>query len=354
MVNSKTDIKKRRRPTAGKKNGGLSRLTVIGAICVALVLWAGWQASRYMASYKGETAWVYIPAGADARAVGDSLRSALGAGFGNKVAALWSGDAAASRGAYRIEPGQRAWRVARDISRGRQTPVKVTFNNVRTLDQLAERMAARLDFSKEQFLAAADSIARAGKIGRDTFATFFMPDTYEAFWTINPDRLIEKFSAQHDRFWTVGRRAKAAALGLSPAGVSIVASIAEEESASAAERPVIGRLYINRLHRHMRLQADPTVKFATGDFAARRITGDMLRYESPYNTYRVDGLPPGPIRLPSARTIDGILDSAPHDYIYMCAKADFSGTHAFASDYATHQANARAYHRALNERNIHR
>ena len=343
-----------RRRTKNKQRRGMSRMSVIGAICLALVLWAGWQSTRYLARYKGETAWVYIPAGADAAAVGDSLRSALGTEFGNKVAALWSGDAAASRGAYRVQPGQRAWRVARDISRGRQTPVRVTFNNVRTLDQLAERMAARLDFNKEQFLGAVDSIARAEKIGHDTFATYFLPDTYEAFWTVTPNALIGKFRDNHDRFWTPERRRKAAALGLSPARVAIVASIAEEESANAVERPVIGRLYINRLHRNMRLQADPTVKFATGDFAARRITGDMLRFPSPYNTYRVDGLPPGPIRLASARTNDVILDSAPHNYIYMCAKADFSGTHAFAADYATHQANARAYHRALNERNLHR
>ena len=345
--------KNQNNPTAGKPTKA-TRTGVILAICAALALWGLWQSKKYLAQYNGPTAWVYIPAGASQQAVGDSLRSSLGASFGNKVAALWSGNTAAARGAYKITPGERAWRVARRISRNQQDPVKLTFNNMRTVNDLASRLGSRLDFKASDFINAIDSIADAEKISTDTFPVFFLPDTYEVFWATSPEALIAKLRAQYNRFWTPERRQKAASLRLTPAQVAIVASIAEEETANAAERGIIGRLYINRLHKHMKLQADPTVKFASGNFAARRITGPMLKIESPYNTYRVDGLPPGPIRLASPATINAVLDSQPHDYIYMCAKADFSGTHAFARDYATHMTNARAYHRALNQRNIHK
>ncbi|WP_289825880.1 endolytic transglycosylase MltG, partial [uncultured Duncaniella sp.] len=118
------------------------------------------------------------------------------------------------------------------------------------------------------------------------------------------------------------------------------------------ERPLVARLYLNRLNKGMRLQADPTVKFAVGDFKLRRIRGEHLRVSSPYNTYKVEGLPPGPIRVPTASALDDVLNAPHHNYIYMCAKEDFSGYHNFATDYATHQANARRYQKALNQRNI--
>lgn len=300
-----------------------------------------------------EPAWVYIAPGSDKNQVRDSLRSALGDRFGDRVYRVWDGKTMAAAGAYRITKGDRAWRIARRISRGYQTPVKVTFNNVRTLEILADRLGAKMAFSPEEFLTACDSIAKAEKISANTFPTLIFPDTYEAMWTESPDKLLGRFHKAYKRFWTPERLHKAAALGLSPAQVYIVASIAEEESSNRAERGTIGRLYINRLRRGMPLQADPTVKFASGQLTARRITGDMLKTESPYNTYRRAGLPPGPIRIASAQTIDAILNSQPNNYIYMCAKPDFSGTHNFASDFQTHQRNAAAYHRALNQRGIH-
>ncbi|MDD7499702.1 MAG: endolytic transglycosylase MltG, partial [Sodaliphilus sp.] len=154
------------------------------------------------------------------------------------------------------------------------------------------------------------------------------------------------------QFWNDERTQKAKKLGLTPDEVVIVASIAEEETSKSDERGKVGRLYINRLQKKMRLQADPTVKFALGDFSIRRITHDMCAYDSPYNTYRVAGLPPGPIRLPEKATIDQILDSKPHDYIFMCAKSDFSGYHDFATDLGSHNANAQRYQAELNKRNI--
>lgn len=164
--------------------------------------------------------------------------------------------------------------------------------------------------------------------------------------------MISVLSDHRNSFWNDSRRAKAGALGLSPEEVHTLASIVEEESNKADERPVIARLYLNRLAKHMPLQADPTVKFAVGDFGLRRITHDQIVYDSPYNTYIYQGLPPGPIRIVEGKTIDAVLDAPEHDYLYMCAKSDFSGYHDFTDNYARHRINAARYHRALSARGI--
>lgn len=341
------------RKKGGRKRRGSIYLAITVTLLIAIVCLGFRQGRNYLATYGGnDAAWVYIPAGASPEAVADSLTASLGKDFGKKVAQIWGGDVSAAHGAYRVTPGQRAWSVARRINRGQQTPVTVTFNNVRTLDILSQRLDKRMEFSARQFLAACDSVADSQHISRDTFPTLILPDSYEAYWTESPSRLIERFQKAHKRFWTSERLQKANNLGLTPAQAYIIASIAEEESADTSELGKIGRLYINRLQRGMMLQADPTVKFASGNLTARRISGAMLKTDSPYNTYRHHGLPPGPIRLASASTIDAILNSTPHDYIYMCASPDFSGTHNFAKDFDTHRRNADAYRRALDARGI--
>lgn len=256
---------------------------------------------------------------------------------------LWGGDTDISRGAYRIEPGEKTWQIARRLDRGQQTPIKVTFNNIRTLNELAERMGAKMDFSADDFLTAASEVCRRDSISIEQLESEFLPDTYETYWTASPAQLMDKIRSNYRRFWTDERREKAKSLGLTPMQTSTLASIVEEESNKTDERGKIARLYLNRLAKGMKLQADPTVKFAKGDFSIRRITGDMLNIQSPYNTYVVNGLPPGIIRMPEARTIDQVLDAPRHNYIYMCARADGSGYHDFTSDYQTHLKNARAF-----------
>ena len=157
---------------------------------------------------------------------------------------------------------------------------------------------------------------------------------------------------EHERFWNKDRLSQATAIGMTPEEVSTLASIVEEETNNNEEKPMVAGLYINRLHQDMPLQADPTIKFALQDFGLRRITNENLKVNSPYNTYINTGLPPGPIRIPSKKGIDSVLNYTKHNYIYMCAKEDFSGTHNFASNYADHMANARKYWKALNERKI--
>lgn len=300
--------------------------------------------------------WVYVPHGATPSQVKDSLKSSLGSSMGTRVYLMWKlmgNNPARTEGAYRIDFGQTALGIARRMATGRQTPVKVTFNGTRTMPMLAERIASQLQCSPEEFLDACDDVLPERGFSRAAFPAAFIPDTYEFYWSADPVNIVRRLLDYRDNYWTEERVAKAKTLGLSKVEVATVASIIEEETAKRDERPMVARLYLNRLKKGMRLQADPTVKFAVGDFSLRRIKGEHLKRQSPYNTYLVSGLPPGPIRVPTASAMDDVLDAPQHNYIYMCAKEDFSGYHNFAVDYATHQANARRYQQELNRRKIH-
>ena len=190
------------------------------------------------------------------------------------------------------------------------------------------------------------------ELNPNTSVALFIPDTYEVFWDMAADELFERMKKEYDRFWNDERKEKAALIPMTEVEVSTLASIVEEETNSKSERPIVAGLYINRLKTDMPLQADPTVKFAYGDFSLRRITGTHLRTQSPYNTYKNKGLPPGPIRLATASGIDAVLNHEKHNYIFMCAKETLNGEHNFAATYAEHQVNARKYQKALDERKI--
>lgn len=217
---------------------------------------------------------------------------------------------------------------------------------------LAERIASKMEWGADDFIAACDSVLPAKGFRKAQYTAAFLPDTYEFFWTTDAVDVVRRLSDVRDAFWNDERRAKAASMGLNPVGVATLASIVEEETAKADERPKVARLYLNRLDRGMLLQADPTVKFALGNFGLRRIYNSHLAVDSPYNTYKYKGLPPGPIRVAERATLEAVLDAPKHNYIYMCAKEDFSGYHNFAADITAHNSNAARYHRALSARNI--
>lgn len=304
---------------------------------------------------EGKSEWIYIPRGISKSAVKDSMKSSLGSSMGTRVYVIWKllgGNSETSQGAYKVSGGQSALNISRRVALGRQTPVDVKFNGTRTMKQLSERIAGQLQCSPEEFLDACEEVLPDSGFNRAAYPAAFIPDSYEFYWSASPRNVVKRLLDYRNRFWNKERRQKASALGLTPVEVATVASIVEEETAKADEKPKVARLYLNRLNKGMKLQADPTVKFATGDFGLRRILAKHLATESPYNTYRVIGLPPGPIRVPAGATIDAVLNAPKHDYIYMCAKEDFSGYHNFASDYATHQANARRYQAELNRRGI--
>lgn len=303
----------------------------------------------------GSHAWVVIPQRSTQEAIHDSLRVNLGSAYGDAVNEIWhfiKGHPAKATGAYRIEPGEKVIDIARRLKTGSQTPINLTYNNQRLLTDLASAIAGHFNFSAEDFLEACDSILPSRGFDKPNFIGAFLPDSYQFYWTASPAKVVNRLADYYDSFWNETRRQQAAKLNLTPQQVVILASIVDEETASADEKGTVARLYLNRLKKKMKLQADPTVKYAVGDFTLRRILNSHLAINSPYNTYIIDGLPPGPIRMPEKSTIDAVLNAPANNYLYMCAKEDFSGRHNFAETLDTHNANAARYRAALNRLNI--
>lgn len=257
-------------------------------------------------------------------------------------------------GCYTIHTQDNVYQLFHRLYRGYQTPVNLTIGSVRTLDNLAKSIGNQLMMDSAEVAEKMNDSLFQHQLGyrKETLPCLFIPNTYEVYWNISLEGLFQRFQKEHERFWTPKRKDKAQSIGLTPEEVCTLASIVEEETNNLAEKPMVAGLYINRLHRKMPLQADPTIKFAVQDFGLRRITNKHLQTASPYNTYLNLGLPPGPIRIPSPQGIDAVLNYTKHNYIYMCAKEDFSGTHNFASSYAAHMNNARKYWNELNKRKI--
>jgi len=257
-------------------------------------------------------------------------------------------------GKYDVNPKMNCIEIVRMLRNGNQSPVKLTFNNIRLKSELAERLGSQMMFGSNRLLTELQKPAVCAEYGFDTATVvcMFIPNTYEIYWNTPVDKFLQRMKKEYDRFWTDERTSKAKELSLSQIEVSTLASIVEEETASAKEYPIVAGLYINRLRKGMPLQADPTVKYAVGDFALRRILYSHLEIDSPYNTYKHTGLPPSPIRIPSVAGIDAVLNYSRHNYLYMVAKEDFSGTHNFAVSLSEHNNNARKYQEALNRRGI--
>jgi UPF0755 protein len=253
-------------------------------------------------------------------------------------------------GYYTWDANSSLWDVFRKLRGGLQTPMIITQPSMRTISMVLDFWSRQLLFSAEtldtvmlnKWVSGDSSRNRENAIG------LFLPQTYEVYLTTGPEILLQKITSAYEAFWNTDRRAKAEQLGYHPHEITILASIVQEETQLADEMPVIAGVYLNRLKKGMRLQADPTVRYAVGDFSLKRILFVHLETESPYNTYRKTGLPPGPIKAPEYVAIDAVLNAAKHEYLYFCASPDFSGRHLFAKDFDTHRKNARAYQQALN------
>jgi UPF0755 protein len=238
---------------------------------------------------------------------------------------------------------------------GRQSPVKLTFNNIRLKEELAGRLTRNLEADSAAFNQLINDKEVVSRYGFDTTTVMcmFLPNTYELYWNTSAEKLLERMYKEYNTYWTEERIQKAKALNFTPVQVSILASIVQAEQAQKAdERPRVAGLYINRLQTGMPLQADPTLVFGLKNFGLKRILKVHMDVDSPYNTYRNTGLPPGPINLPTIASLDAVLNYEKHDYLYMCAKEDFSGYHNFAVNYSDHLKNARLYQKALNAANI--
>ena len=329
---------------------------IIAAIAAIVVILAACATPYFFLGAPNEGI-VKVRKGSTIDMISDSVQTHVDATFGKRVATMMKmmGAKVENReGAFRITPGMSAFTAARRIKNGVQDGVRFTFNNVRTVDEWIQRWGDNFMEGPDAMRKALKDTTLYAKYGKtkETMACLLMPDTYEFYWNISPEKMLDRMFDYYNQFWNDGRKAKAQRLGLTPDEVATIASIVEEETSKADERGKVARLYLNRYQQGMRLQADPTVKFALGDFSIKRITVPMTQINSPYNTYKVDGLPPGPIRLPEKSTIDAVLDAPQHDYLYMCARADFSGYHDFTRDYAAHLDNAHRYQAALNSRGI--
>ena len=258
-------------------------------------------------------------------------------------------------GRYLLRADMSNLSAIRLLRSGQQTPVNVTFNNVRLKHELAERLCENLQADAAEFEALLNDASVVSRYGFTTenVLCLFLPNTYEFFWTTTAPELLERMAREYEKFWTVERRQQADSLGMTPVEVSVLASIVESETNKPDEAPVVAGLYLNRLDRNIALEADPTLVFAAQDFTIKRVLNKHKEIDSPYNTYKYPGLPPGPIRIPSIGAVQAVLNHQDHNYIFMCAREDFSGYHNFATNLRAHNANARRYQRALSAAGIY-
>lgn len=257
-------------------------------------------------------------------------------------------------GRYRLKPGMSNRSLINMLASGSQEPVNFAFHNIRLKEQFAAFAGKKLEPDSTTIIHLLDSTQYLKQYGFNPENVYvsFMPDTYQIYWNASPQKLFDKMYSHYQAFWTPERKNKAAQLNLTPIEVSILASIVDAEALKDDEMPTIAGLYLNRLKKGMKLESDPTVIFAMKDFTIRRVLNRYLLFPSPYNTYANKGLPPGPIMMPSVNAVKAVLDFKQTDYIYMCAKEDFSGYHNFADNVADHLINAHKFQQALNERNI--
>lgn len=281
------------------------------------------------------------------------LQDAVSFGFWAKIKNY---DNRVKPGMYLLQPDMSNNRVINLFASGTQTPVKVIFSVSRKLEELPAKIAPFLSASEQDLANVMLKDRTFSKYGftKENFISMFIPNTYEVYWTISPEEFLDRMKKEYDSFWNDQRVQQATDLGLTKEQVSTLASIVESETKKMDEAPKVAGLYLNRLKRGIALQADPTLVFALNDFTIRRVLDKDKSVDSPYNTYLNKGLPPGPISLPSIAAIDAVLNFEKHQFLYMCAKADFSGYHAFATNLIDHNKNAQDFQRALNREKIYR
>jgi UPF0755 protein len=252
-------------------------------------------------------------------------------------------------GRYVLEKNMTNLQALRLLRSGKQEPVRITFNNVRLISELADKITRNLNMTAKEFEVALINFAMSNTDGfnKDNIIAMFIPNTYEVYYNVSPDALVKRMHREYESFWTPERKEKAKKTGLTQIEVSILASIVQAETIREDEAPIIAGLYLNRLKNGIALQADPTLKFAVGDFSLKRILNVHKEIDSPYNTYLYPGLTPGPINMPELYSLEAVLNYTPSDYYYMCAKEDFSGNHNFTNSYSEHMRNAARYQNAL-------
>lgn len=340
-------------------NKNLKIFILVFALVTAMFSFYAWQVFKTpnFNVKEGEKFELLLPKGSNFKTLMDSLnkhdlvKDQLSFKF---LAKLVGVQEKVKPGRYLIYSTSGNWELLRKLRNGRQDAIKVVVNTWRLKEDIAGKLSTFLPFDSTYIYKQLDSAEYVESLGftKETIPSIFIPNTYEVFWTADFPSFMEKMKKQYNKYWTNERKNKAAALNLSPDQVGVLASIVEGESKKSDEQSRIAGVYWNRLQKNMPLQADPTVVFAWKDFTIKRVTGKYTGINSPFNTYRVVGLPPGPISIPNPDVIDKVLNLEKHDYLYFCAKEDFSGYHSFAVDYASHLKNAAAYQKALDANQI--
>jgi UPF0755 protein len=259
-------------------------------------------------------------------------------------------------GRYHLHEGMTNHRLINMLASGAQEAVELSFHNLRQKTDFAGFVSKKLEADSASIIHLLDSTQFIEKFGfnTDNVYVIFIPNTYQVYWNTSPEKFFKRMYANYEKYWTPERKQQAAAINLSPIQVSILASIVDAEALHDDEMPTIAGLYLNRLQKGMKLESDPTLIFALQDFTIKRVLNRDKAVISPYNTYLHTGLPPGPIMMPSENALNAVLGYKKSDYLYMCAKADFSGYHAFASNITDHNNNARKWREALDARKIKR
>jgi UPF0755 protein len=259
-------------------------------------------------------------------------------------------------GKYKVKNRMSNNELVNALRSGRQEPVQFTFNNIRTLSQLAERVASQIELDSIKLLNLLNSKETQIKYGFNeyTIKCMFIPNTYEFFWNTSEVKFLDRMYQEYNSFWNITRLKKAKNIHMTREQTITLASIINEETDKNDEKAKIAGVYINRLKKGMRLQADPTIVYVVGDFSLQRVLRKHYQINSPYNTYIYYGLPPGPICLPEITSIDAVLNYEDNNYFYFCARPDFSGYHIFARTLEEHNRNARLYRHELNKRKIYR
>ncbi|MCH1576722.1 MAG: endolytic transglycosylase MltG [Flavobacteriales bacterium] len=342
-----------------KGRGAIQALAVLVIAAIAFGLW-GWNTAFRPNSLEAEGRFVLAPGTSMDSAIVqlDQEGRILSAGsFGRYL--RWRGwdDGGGLRpGRYMIPEGLDNRALARLLRSGAREAVRVRFNSARLPEDVAEAVSDQMALEQTDILAAMKDPLTAARNGTDVeaFRTRFIPNTYEVWYDMSAPDFVDRLVREWKIWWSLERRAKAEALGLTPEEAGILASIVKSETSQMDEAPTVAGLYLNRLRRGMRLQADPTLIYALGDFSIRRVLNVHRKIDSPYNTYKYSGLPPGPINYPEPAYLEAVLNAEEHGYIFMCAREDFSGFHAFAKTNREHEKNARRYRKALDKQGVYK
>lgn len=344
-----------------EKSGGTFKKFIIALVVIVILALAGTGFFYYMRYFGPNVTdnreYLYIHTGENFDQLYDSIRTQ--GIVKDTTTFLWAAHNMnyvhrVKPGRYHLKPGMSNRHLINMLASGTQEPVTLSFHNLRLKTQFAAFVGKQIEPDSAQIIHLLDSTGFVQQYGftTDNVYTMFMPNSYQMYWNVTPEKFFKKMYSAYEKFWTPQRKQQAAAINLTPVQVSILASIVDAEALHDDEMPRIAGLYLNRLKMGRPLQADPTVIFATGDFTIHRVLNKYLTNPSPYNTYQHTGLPPGPIMMPSVAAVKAVLNYEHHNYLFMCAKEDFSGYHNFAVTEAEHKANARRFQQALDERNI--